>query len=103
MAKQRSDLEIEIDDATRDWEGINRQENPLEWSAWISWRREYAGAHSEPEGLTVPTPFPPMTVQAAKDYLSVVKKIRVLVGWKSGTRRISNDPSAYRAAREAAE
>lgn len=94
--RQNSTLESDIDDAVGGWMGITRSDDLVEWQAWTDWRRKFAGAMCEPDGLTVPTPFPPQTVQAANDYLEVVRKMRRLVGHREGIKRISNDPYAYR-------
>jgi len=95
MARQRSDLEIEVDDAMRGWVAINRIENPMEWEAWIKWREENMRSFIRPENLTVPTEFPPLTVAAAKDYLEVVRKTRVMIGWSNGVKLLSKNPSAW--------
>jgi hypothetical protein len=102
MARKRQNgtLEDEIDAEVATWVGITRAEDPAEWRAWTEWRRKYAGAVFDPDGLTVPTPFPPMTVKAANEYLETLKKLRRLAGHREGLKRISNDPSAWRLAAE---
>jgi len=95
MPRQRSELETQIDDAMQGWVAVKKNENPMAWEAWTAWRAEHVRPQMELENLTVPTEFPPLTVAAAKEYLEVVRKTRVLIGWSSGIKRLSTNPSAY--------
>jgi hypothetical protein len=102
MARFKSDLENEIDIATENWIAITKKVDPVEWDAWTKWRTRELRVRSQPEGLTVPTPFPPVTVAAAKEYIEVVRKIRKMIGWTGSTSRLPSDPGAHMT-REAAE
>lgn len=95
MAKRKSELENEIDDTCESWIAVNKNLDPAQWEAWTAWRKREMRTRLEPENLTVPTMFPPATVAAAKAYLETVRKIRLLVGWKDGTARLTNDPGAW--------
>lgn len=95
MSKRRSDLEVDIDDAMESWVAVKKNENPMAWESWTKWRAEHVRPQMELENLTVPTEFPPLTVAAAKDYLEIVRKTRVLIGWSSGIKRLSTNPSAW--------
>lgn len=95
MAKRKSEMENEVDDTLLNWVCVNRLEEPMEWQAWINWRRDNMGSRITPENLTVPTAFPPVTVSAAKQYLETVTKIRRLNGWTGGKAKLTTDPSAW--------
>ncbi len=95
MAKRRTDLDDQIDEATADWVSISRGQDPVEWGAWTAWREREMRTHARPDNLTVPTPFPPATVSAAKAYLDVVQKIRRAQGWTAANSRLTTDPRAW--------
>ena len=101
MARQKSDLEIEVENRMAGWVAIGRQEEPMEWEAWTHWRQQNCGSKAQPESLTVPTPFPPITINAARDYLETIRKARLSMGWKRGADRVSNNPSAWMGGRAA--
>lgn len=94
MAKRKSELEIEVEIATENWIAINKKVDPVEWEAWTRWRRQELRSKIEPDNLTVPTPFPPITQAAAKEYIEVVRKIRKIIGWTGTNSRLPSDPSA---------
>lgn len=73
--------EKNIDDIFTGWVSVNRQEDPMEWNAWKTWRRQNIGSSSEPENFTVPSPFPPSTILGAKAYAEDVQRIRRSIGW----------------------
>lgn len=94
-AKRKTDLETECDIRTENWVSVTRAEEPLQWEAWTNWRKANAGANAQPEGLTVPGPFPPTTMAAVNEYLETVGMLRTVNGWKRGRDRISKNPSAW--------
>lgn len=92
MAKRRSDLETDIDIALENWVAVDVAVDPVNWEAWTGYRVKTLGIKTEFKKLTVPTPFPPSTVGAAKDYVEILKKIRRLHGGRS---TLPNDPPAW--------
>jgi hypothetical protein len=95
MAKRETDLDREIDALTTHWVAVNRKENPIEYSAWLGWRKQEMRSFIEPENFTVPTAFPPTTVTGAQAYFDVVRKIRKCVGWRTMRANLPKDPSAW--------
>lgn len=95
MAKRPTDLDNEVSEETKNWVSIDKAQNPVEWSAWSGWRRREMRSPVEFEKLTVPTPFPPGTVAAAKAYFSTVQKIRRSNGWTESRAKLPSDPSAW--------
>lgn len=95
MAKRKSEFEMELDADLDGWIAVRKLNSPAEWEAWTSWRRENANCRLELENLTVPTEFPPTTVEAAEKYLGVVKRIRKLINWTGARANVSSDPSAW--------
>lgn len=89
----REDKQIEA--LTENWVSINKFEDKVAWLAWTNWRRSQMRCHQEPENLTVPTPFPPSTIGAAKEYVASVKIIRGAIGWKDTRSGLSTDVSAW--------
>lgn len=93
--KRKTDLETEVEIRVENWISVNRAEDSMQWEAWTNWRRANAGAHAQPENLTVPSPFPPTTMTSVKEYLETVGMLRSATGWKRGRDRIAKDPSAW--------
>jgi hypothetical protein len=95
MGKPKTDYET--DALVADWISVNKAEDPVAWEAWRVWRADELGSHIEPDSFTVPTPFPPATVAAAREYIAIVRQLRAAIGWKSSKSRINSDVSAWRA------
>lgn len=95
MAKPQTDLEKEVDALTKDWVAVVRSEQPLEYGAWLGWRRREMGSYIEPDAFTVPTELPPTTVAGALAYFDVVKKIRKCIGWRTPLAALPKSPSAW--------
>jgi len=89
----REDNQLQI--LTENWVGINKFEDKMAWQAWTDWRRSQMKCMQEPENLTVPSPFPPSTIIAAKEYISAVKVIRGAIGWKDSKAALSTNVSAW--------
>lgn len=95
MAKRSQEFAVEV--LVEDWITINRKQDPVAWTAWHDWRRAEMGSCIEPENFTVPSPFPPATVAAAKEYLAIVQQIRKSIGWNSGRASLQTNVTAWRA------
>lgn len=95
MAKQKTDLEKEVDVLTENWVAVSKKEQPVEYGAWLGWRQREMKSFIEPEHFTVPTEFPPTTVAGAQAYFDVVRKIRKCVGWRTARSVLSKSPSAW--------
>lgn len=93
MAKRNDDRDIEV--LTENWISIGRKEDPVAWNAWRDWRRAQLGAQIEPDAFTVPTPFPPATIAAAREYIAIVQQIRASNGWKGQSAKLKTDVSAW--------
>lgn len=93
MAKR--DDEREVETLTENWISINRSDDPVAWEAWRKWRREQLGCVSAPNNFTVPTPFPPATVKAAKEYVAIVQLMRKVNGWNDSRSKINPNVSAW--------
>jgi hypothetical protein len=93
MARHKSDLELEIDSAVSAWVKVDKAVDPMNWQAWTNYRSNILGLRHEFEKLTVPTPFPPATIGAAKQYVDVLKKIRRFHG--GGNLNVPSDPAAW--------
>lgn len=89
----REDNQLNI--LTENWVGINKFEDKIAWQAWTDWRRDQMKCSQEPENLTVPSPFPPSTIVAAKEYIAAVKIIRGAIGWKDSKAALSTNVSAW--------
>lgn len=94
MAKQRND-EKEIDILTENWISLNEKEDPDAFSAWVAWRKQQMGCNNHGKNLTVPAPYPPSSVSAAKEYIAIVQQIRKAVGWTSMKAKLKTDVSAW--------
>lgn len=97
MPKRPTDLDTKINIAVETWTSVHRREDAFEWTAWRDWLRDQLHCISEPENFTVPTPFPPSTIQAARDYIAVRRMIRSAIGWKDWRSKLPDDVYAYRA------
>jgi hypothetical protein len=93
MGKRRSDSDIE--DLVENWIGISKDQDPIAWQAWTAWRRDQLRVASMPDNLTVPSPFPPATIAAAKEYVAIVQQIRAAIGWKDSRSRLPTNISAW--------
>lgn len=83
----RSRLETEVDELVSGWIGITAMEDPAEFKAWTNYRQERFNCAVTPKGYTVPTEFPPATMEAVATYDAAIAKIRECVGWKRAGRR----------------
>lgn len=95
MAKRKSEFEMELDSDLEGWIAVRKIDNPVGWEAWTKWRRANVNSLVDHDNLTVPTEFPPTTVEAAEKYLDIVKRIRKLIGWTGERARVSSDPTAW--------
>lgn len=86
VKKPPTDADRQLEIAMEGWMGINRQENPVEWQRWITFRREYLGSTLTIDNLSVPSPFPPTSQDAIQRYLDAVALSRRCIGW-SGQKR----------------
>lgn len=93
MPRRNDDRDVET--LTENWISINRKEDPIAWQAWRDWRRTQMGSQIEPESFTVPTPFPPATIAAAREYIGICQQIRSSNGWKGGSSRLKTDVTAW--------
>lgn len=89
----REDNRLEV--LMENWTSINKFENKMAWEAWVGWRRDQLGCAQEPESLTVPSTFPPSTINAAKEYTAALKEIRGAIGWKDSRAALPKDISAW--------
>lgn len=95
MAKRETELDKEVEALTKNWVAVKRKEQPLEWGAWLKWRKQEMDSHIEPDSFTVPTELPPTTVVGAQAYFDVVKKIRKSIGWRTKSAELPKYPSAW--------
>lgn len=93
MAKRSDDRDVEI--LTENWISINKKQDPIAWQAWADWRRNELRSLIDPENFTVPTPFPPSTVAAAKEYIAIVQQIRKSVGWNDSRAQMPKSVGAW--------
>lgn len=93
MAKRSDDRDIET--MTEDWISINEKEDVQAFEAWASWRSQQMGCHNFGHNMTVPTPFPPTSVSAAREYIAVVQQIRKAIGWNGTKAKLKTDISAW--------
>lgn len=95
MAKRKTDLESEIDILTEHWVSVSKKDNPLEYGAWLGWRKREMGSLIEPDNFTVPTALPPTTVAGAAAYFDAVRKFRKANNWNNSRSILPKDPSAW--------
>lgn len=94
-ARRKADIEVDV--LVEDWISVNRDDDKTAWQAWTDWRRAQLRVVSESNSLTVPTPFPPATIAAAKEYAAILKQIRSSIGWKDSRAKLPTDFSAWAA------
>jgi hypothetical protein len=95
MAKQRTDLDTEVEIATSGWISVDRKIDPQAWEAWRYWRRIALGSLIEPKAFTVPSKFPPMTHIAVSQYIEAVRLIRRSGGWNDDRAQIPEHPEPW--------
>lgn len=95
MAKPQTELEKEIDALTEHWVSVTAKEQPMEYGAWLGWRRREMRSFIEPDHFTVPSTLPPTTIAGVHAYFDVVKKIRRLNGWRSIKAELPKNPGAW--------
>lgn len=99
MAKRR--IDNDVDDLTDTWISVNKDQDPAAWQAWTAWRRDQLHIVAQPDNLTIPSPFPPATIAAAKEYVAVLQQIRSSIGWKDSRAKLPTDFSAWMGGRAA--
>ena len=87
MGKRKT--ESDVAELLEDWISVDRNEDKAAWEAWTNWRRINLGCHATPNALTVPTPFPPATINAAREYAATVQLIRKSIGWNESRAKIN--------------
>lgn len=92
----RNDDERAVEEVTKDWMGINETSDAVEFKAWAEYRRCVFGCHFVPKNFTVPTAFPPSTLQAAKEYATAISLIRRSIKWSDARSAVPKNPEAWR-------
>jgi hypothetical protein len=92
---ESSAADAELTRLTADWIVVKRGEQPMQWQAWIDFRRRHLGSTITPDNLTVPSDMPPTLSAGIIAYLDAIRASRKAINWNSGARKVPNNSDTH--------